>query len=273
MLRTVIRAGAVLDLFTAEEPEWGVSATATRLGIANSMAHELLVSLASIGLLQRVGHGRYRLGWRAVSLASVLLRTSDLKVRAAPVVQRLAEGTRSGVRLVAWDRGAVVCIERRQTRARPNGTGAAADWGAAARVLLASRPTEEVEALWERGAIPTGHASLDALEDELDRICTQGWASGPGDDPRQGSVAAPVRDPRGAVVAALELDLPDPGQPTDPRFHIRTVVAAASLITASLRDEDAAARGPLRPAADMPLDPPAPDVAHPMAARAARRHP
>src|SRR3954471_14596264 len=124
MLRTVMRAGAVLDLFTDEEPEWGVSATAARLGIANSMAHDLLVSLASTGLLQRVGHGRYRLrggtgapgagvvgaGWRTVSLASVLLRTSDLKAKGAAVVQRLAEGTRAGVRLVAWDRGEIVCI-------------------------------------------------------------------------------------------------------------------------------------------------------------------
>src|SRR4051812_50136167 len=105
MLRTVMRAGAVLDLFTDEEPEWGVTATAARLGIANSMAHDLLVSLASIGLLQRVGHGRYRLGWRTGSLASVLLRTSDLKAQAAPVGQRLARGAPPGGRLVARGRG------------------------------------------------------------------------------------------------------------------------------------------------------------------------
>ena len=86
MLGTLARAGAVLDLFTTDEPEWGVTATAQRLGIGKSLAHDVLASLAGIGLLQRVGHGRYRLGWRTVTLASVLLRTSELKVHARAVV-------------------------------------------------------------------------------------------------------------------------------------------------------------------------------------------
>src|SRR3954468_22247429 len=185
MLRTVMRAGAVLDLFTDEEPEWGVTATAARLGIANSMAHDLLVSLARTRLLQRVGHGRYRLGWRTVSLASVLLRTSDLKAKGAAVVQRLAEGTRAGVRLVAWDRGEIVCIERRQPRRRPS-AAAAADWGAAPRGLLPGRRNEEVDDLWERGGIFTEHPSLDALRTELDRIRAEGWAREPAGDPGGG---------------------------------------------------------------------------------------
>ena len=58
MLGTLKRAGTVLDLFTTDEPEWGVTATAHRLGIGKSLAHDILSSLAAIGLLQRVGHGR-----------------------------------------------------------------------------------------------------------------------------------------------------------------------------------------------------------------------
>ncbi len=54
MLGTLARAGAVLDLFTTDEPEWGVTATAQRLGIGKSLAHDVLASLAGIGLLQRV---------------------------------------------------------------------------------------------------------------------------------------------------------------------------------------------------------------------------
>jgi DNA-binding IclR family transcriptional regulator len=105
MLGTLKRAGAVLDLFTPEEPEWGVTAMALRLGIGKSLAHDVLASLTAIGLLQRVGHGRYRLGWRTVALASVLLRTSELKAQARPVVRDLAERQRATVSLVAWDRG------------------------------------------------------------------------------------------------------------------------------------------------------------------------
>ena len=103
MLGTLARAGAVLDLFTTEEPEWGVTATAHRLRIGKSLAHDVLASLAAIGLLQRVGHGRYRLGWRTVTLASVLLRTSELKTHARPVVRDLAERQGLTVSLAAWD--------------------------------------------------------------------------------------------------------------------------------------------------------------------------
>jgi IclR family transcriptional regulator, KDG regulon repressor len=237
MLNTVMRAGAVLDLFTPEEPEWGVSATAGRLGIANSTAHDVLVSLAGIGLLQRVGHGRYRLGWRTLSLASVLLRTSDLKLKAAPILQRLAEHQRAGVRLVAWDRGDVVCIDRRRPQSRPSAR-AEVDRGAGTRVLLANRPHDEVDLLWEQSAIGADHLSLDELRAELEQIRAQGWAA----DRRCGAVAAPVRDARSAVVAALELELPDAGEPSDPRFHLRAVVAAASRISASLCDLEPAGR-------------------------------
>ncbi|MBV8218508.1 MAG: hypothetical protein JO325_08580 [Solirubrobacterales bacterium] len=82
-----------------------MTATAHRLRIGKSLAHDVLASLAAIGLLQRVGHGRYRLGWRTVTLASVLLRTSELKTHARPVVRDLAERQGLTVSLAAWDVG------------------------------------------------------------------------------------------------------------------------------------------------------------------------
>ena len=57
MLSTLGRAAKVLDLFTVDAPEWGATAVAHELQIAKSQAHELLVSLAVGGLLQRVGDG------------------------------------------------------------------------------------------------------------------------------------------------------------------------------------------------------------------------
>ena len=105
MLGTLMRAGDVLDLFTVEEPEWGVTATAQRLGIGKSLAHEALATMTEIGLLQRVGHGRYRLGWRTMSLASVLMRTSGLGACGRPIIRDLAEGRGLIVSLLAWERG------------------------------------------------------------------------------------------------------------------------------------------------------------------------
>ena len=248
MLGTLARAGAVLDLFTIEEPEWGVTATAQRLGIGKSLAHDVLASLAGIGLLQRVGHGRYRLGWRTVTLASVLLRTSELKAHARPVVRDLAERQGLTVSLAAWDCGRIIYIDRRYSPRRTSGCGPAAgtaaplDGSAAAKVLLASRPSEEIKTLWCDGLVHTRHASVDELELDLEVVRRHGWAHNDAEETHDSSaVAAPVRDADGNVAAAISLDLLDPFSTSNVDLHARAVVAAASRISAAIRHHALAA--------------------------------
>jgi len=248
MLGTLARAGAVLDLFTPDEPEWGVTATAQRLGIGKSLAHDVLASLAGIGLLQRVGHGRYRLGWRTVTLASVLLRTSELKAHARPVVRDLAERQGLTVSLAAWDCGRIIYIDRRYSARHANAAGPAAgtaaplDGSAASKVLLAARPRREVEALWGDGLVHTRHASVDELELDLELVRRHGWAHNHAEETSWSStVAAPVRDAEGNVAAAISLDLLDQFSSTNVDLHARAVVAAASRITAAMRHRALAA--------------------------------
>lgn len=66
VLNTIDRTGKVLDLFTAETPEWGVTAVATRLQLPKSTTFDIMSSLAAIGLLQQTSGDRYRLGWRVL---------------------------------------------------------------------------------------------------------------------------------------------------------------------------------------------------------------
>ena len=241
MLGTLKRAGTVLDLFTTEDPEWGVTATAQRLGIGKSLAHDILSSLAAIGLLQRVGHGRYRLGWRTISLASVLLRTSDLKAQARPIVRELSERQRLPVSLAAWDCDRIIYLDCRRDRRNGDcaplaGTAVPLDGSAIAKVLLAGRPAREVEMLWSDGLVRSGHTSLDELESDLERVRLHGWAR----DDAEGSarncvVAAPVRDPEGTVAAAIGLDLADRLARLNADAHTRALVAAASKISAAMR--------------------------------------
>ncbi|HTP23150.1 MAG TPA: IclR family transcriptional regulator [Solirubrobacteraceae bacterium] len=248
MLGTLARAGAVLDLFTTDEPEWGVTATAQRLGIGKSLAHDVLASLAGIGLLQRVGHGRYRLGWRTVTLASVLLRTSELKAHARPVVRDLAERQGLTVSLAAWDCGRIIYIDRRYSARHSSaccpaaGTAAPLDGSAASKVLLASRPSEEIKMLWGDGLVHTRHASIDDLELDLELVRRHGWAHNHAEETRGSSaVAAPVRDAEGNVAAAISLDLLDRFSSSNIDLHARAVVAAASRISAAIRHHAVAA--------------------------------
>ena len=247
MLGTLKRAGTVLDLFTTDEPEWGVTATARRLGIGKSLAHDILSSLASIGLLQRVGHGRYRLGWRTIALASVLLRTSELKAHARPVVRQLAERQRLAVSLVAWDCDRIIYLDCRRDPRRAGecgpvaGTSVRVDGSPAAKILLAGRSSHELELLWGNGLVRTGHTTLDELESELELVRLHGW-SRDDSDANVGScaVAAPVRDAAGSVAAAISLDLADSFSRMNADVHTRAVVAAASKISAAIRRREPA---------------------------------
>ena len=224
MLGTLARAGAVLDLFTTEEPEWGVTATAQRLGIGKSLAHDVLASLAGIGLLQRVGHGRYRLGWRTVTLASVLLRTSALKAHARPVVRDLAERQGLTVSLAAWDCGRIIYIDRRYSARRDerlrSGRGNA---GAtrrqrrrqgAAREPAARRRSRRCGAMgWSTRGTPRS-MSWSSISSGSDG--TAGRTTDAEEATSSSAVAAPVRDADGNRRGG---DQPRPARPVLDREH------------------------------------------------------
>jgi DNA-binding IclR family transcriptional regulator len=234
MLSTLRHAGDVLDLFTADRPQWGVMATSRELGISKSRAHELLASLAAIGLLEHEPRGRYWLGWRTLTLAATQFRTSPLRAGADPVMRELAEAQAATALLFVWDRGRVLCVARHDPpapldRSLPAvGARVRANGSAAARVLLACRPAEELDALVV--AANGGEArSREALEGDLERVRRRGYASGrePG-LAGPSDIAAPIRDARDTVIAALciaggpQLDLP---------FHPDAVVDAARTIS------------------------------------------
>jgi DNA-binding IclR family transcriptional regulator len=219
MLQTVNRAGRVLDLFSAEDPEWGASAVARELDVAKSQAHALLVSLTDIGLLERVRSGRYRLGWRLLALSSLLPDTSGLRTDAAPGMQALLDRFGETVQLAVWGAQRAICIAARGGRVRdavaPPSLGDPLPMHATAigKVLLASRPWDDVEYVVGRdGLAPlTGAtlATLGALWPELARVRARGFALEDAEHaPGTCAVAAPVFDRPGVVVAAIAVSVP-----------------------------------------------------------------
>lgn len=213
MLGTVARAGSVLDLFCDETPEWGPSAVARELSIAKSQAHELLSSLAAIGLLRRSASGRYRLGWRALTLGRGALRT-ELPATGLRLVRALGASFEEPVQLVGIDRERLTLIAERR------GKSAAAAripdvletqhiyCSAAGKCLLAGVTQDRWEALLGTQplrSLATG-AIIDRarLEDELEAIRVDRVAIDRG-DAAAGlcSAAAPIEAAANEVVAAV----------------------------------------------------------------------
>src|ERR671913_2508811 len=91
MLRTIKKATQVLDLFSLERPEWGVSEAARALNLPKSTTSELMSSLANQRLLSRTAKGRYRLGWRLFGLSQTLLDTTGFRIDARRGMEQLVK--------------------------------------------------------------------------------------------------------------------------------------------------------------------------------------
>jgi len=115
------------------------------------------------------------------------------------------------------------------------GTAAPLDGSAIAKVLLASRSSEEIGTLWSGGLVHTRHASVGELELDLDHVRLHGWAQNDRDTTGS-AVAAPVKDAQGTVAAAIGLDLRGTGPTVSIDLHARAVLGAASRISAAMRE-------------------------------------
>jgi IclR family KDG regulon transcriptional repressor len=238
MLSTVSRAGRVLDLFSAEEPEWGATAVAKELDIAKSQAHELLVSLTDIGLLERVGSGRYTLGWHLLALSSLLPDTSALRDDAGPAMHALAGHYGDSIQLAVWGAQRAVCIATCEG-GRPDavpppslGAGLPSHATALGKVLLASRPWDEVDDVIGRDGLRRSTRETivtgDRLRSELAGVRARGLAYEDREHaPGTSAVAAPISRRPGAVVAAIGISAPAQ------RWNARKDEYARALLTAA----------------------------------------
>jgi IclR family KDG regulon transcriptional repressor len=235
MLSTLGRAAKVLDLFTVDAPEWGATAVAHELQIAKSQAHELLVSLAVGGLLQRVGMGRYRLGWRIVALNAVLVETSDLLRLVAPEMQALVGRYGETVHVAVWD-GRPVCIDARSGRLSTSvppfrvGADLPACSTALGKVLLAGRPRDEItNFLAGEELAPSTALDVEDVQVGLGQVAAQGFAYEEQEyRPGSCSVAAPIINRDAGVFASIGMSVPVERWQRGQLGYRRAVVEVAS---------------------------------------------
>jgi IclR family KDG regulon transcriptional repressor len=210
MVSGVRHAGEVLDLFTADAPEWGAAGAARELSISKTHAYRLLWSLADLGLLERQPNRRYRLGMRSLAFVSVLLETSPLIVNALPLMRSLNDELDLNAALAVWDRGGVLWLQpgadRLLVHREPE------DCVAASTVLLAGRPDAEIQAAshiaHEPLVAPAANSAAE-LRGRLEHVSAGGLIG----DFRAGNggacyLAAPIMDAAVSVVAALSVQAP-----------------------------------------------------------------
>ena len=219
--QTLTRAFAILDCFSPERSEMGVREIARQLGLSSSTVGRLLASMHGARLLTQNQTTRaYSLGPKVLAWAGVYTSSLDIRARARPVLEDLHRITRESISLYILDGDERVCVERIESPERIRsvvriGERMPLHAGASGKILLAFLPPAEGEQILR--SIPlkpiTSRTLTDrkALERELAAVRRQGYAVSLGERvPGAASVAAPIQDASGRVIAALNISGPLP---------------------------------------------------------------
>jgi DNA-binding IclR family transcriptional regulator len=92
--QAALRAVRMLKLFTSERPELQLAEVSALAGLNKTTAHRLLQALHSESLLDRnASNGAYRLGPALMALGVQALSSDNLRLKARPLLKRLAEET------------------------------------------------------------------------------------------------------------------------------------------------------------------------------------
>ncbi len=245
-LSSVRNAARLLCAFTPTDRDLGVSELAARLGLAKSTVHRILTTLAREGLIERdPTSGRYRLGLRLYELGAIVADHLDLHEVVAGPIDDLRNRTGETVHVAILDGAEVVYIARRESPHTLRlfsrvGHRNHAHCTSTGKVLLAFLSQAERDAvLGDRPLVAhTPYTITDRarLEEELEQIRRRGWAQNVNEsEVGVTSVAAPIRDATGRVVAAISVAGPGPRFTRDTlrRFAAETV-RTAEIISSRL---------------------------------------
>ena len=245
-VQSIRRAFDVLG--TLGDGPLGVTEVAERAGLPKSTAARLLATLVGEGAVEQVpGDTSYRLGPRLITLSAGFSLARSLAAIARPMLIDLAEASGEAAGLGMPDGELVHYIDQVDT-VHPvlvrDWTGARAPLHAVSsgQVLLAFRTPAAIERYLERPMERFTERTLadpDAVRDRLREIRRRGftWAIEEFDDGIS-SIAAPIADASGEVIAAVHVHGPSYRFPTagSEADLAQVLLAAAARIAAGLRE-------------------------------------
>ncbi|WP_210575272.1 IclR family transcriptional regulator C-terminal domain-containing protein [Streptomyces sp. GESEQ-4] len=213
-VRSFERGLAVIRAFDAEHPALTLSDVARACGLTRAAARRFLLTLADLGYVQTDGR-RFRLTPRVLELGYSYLSSFTLPQIAEPHLEQLVAQVRESSSLCVLDGDDIVYVarvptSRIMTASITVGTRFPAHVTSVGRVILAHLPDEEIELRLARADLRPLTArtvvTADALRAELRRVRRQGHAL-VDQELEEGlrSVAAPVRDRDGEVVAGVNI--------------------------------------------------------------------
>lgn len=216
-VQSLDRGLAVIRAFGPENPSLTLSDVARETGLSRASARRFLHTLVELGYVGTDGRA-FHLRARLLELGYAYLSTLGLPEIARPHLQSLSDETRESSSLAVLDDMEIVyvarvAVSRIMSAAIGVGTRLPTFATSMGRVLMAHAPDALREEFLERVELPalTPFTITDrgALRAELEQVRAQGWAL-VDQELEEGlrSLAAPVRDASGRVVAAVNVAAP-----------------------------------------------------------------
>jgi IclR family transcriptional regulator, pca regulon regulatory protein len=213
-VQSLERGLAVIRAFGPEDPQLTLSDVARRTGLTRAAARRFLLTLADLGYVRSDGR-QFALTPRVLELGYAYLSSLSLPEIAEPHLERLVAEVRESSSVSVLDGDDIVYVGRVPTsrimRVAINvGTRFPAYATSMGRVQLAGLAPEALDAYLARADLrrltPHTLSEPTALRAELDRVRVQGWAL-VDQELEEGlrSIAAPVRDGGGRIVAAVNV--------------------------------------------------------------------
>jgi DNA-binding IclR family transcriptional regulator len=207
-IQTIHRAAAVLRLLAGSRP-LALAELSRKLQLSKPTTFGILRTMRAEGLIEQdLDSRRYRLGPALLVMGASYRTQSALLAQARHSAERLAAGLEQSVRLATLYDGHVLVLHHVPSGGdddHHSDIGSLLPVGSTAlgRVLVSERPELIPSYLNGRQGRTT---EAEQLLGELETITAQGWTWRTRDPaPWQDSLAAPIRDHRGDIVAAIAI--------------------------------------------------------------------
>lgn len=225
-VKSLQKALDILNCFTTQQPELGVTEISRLLGLQKSTVYNILATFEGEGFTEQDPvTKKYRLGLRFLQLSNVVRSGLGLRRVALPVMEKAMERFQETVHLAIEQDGQVVYIESVQPADRSvsrlaTGKSAPMHCTGVGKAILAFAPDQRVVEIIESHGMKEFTAntktSLDELQNDLAVTRRRGYAI----DNMEHEwgircVAVPIREENGRIKASLSVSGPSERLPLE----------------------------------------------------------
>ncbi len=219
IIQSIDRALQVLELFSLEKPEWGVTEISKTLNIYKSNVHNILTTLVERGFVKKDPKtDKYKPGIKFFELGSIVIKNMDLRKITHPYMEKLLKEFNETVHLGILVEGEILSIEQEESGQSLSprifiGKRAPLYCTGVGKAIMAYLSKDKVAAIVEGKGLKkyteNTITNKEELEKEFLKIRKQGY-SVDNMEHEEGvrCVAGPIRDYTGKVSASLSVSGP-----------------------------------------------------------------